>query len=246
MADEADRLATANRALVREDVLDAYGHVSVRDPDHDDRFLLARYLPPSLVTAADVRAFDLAGALVEPEDTALYSERFIHAAVYRARPEVRAVCHTHAPDLVAFGVAGVEPRPVFHMAAAFGPRIPIFDDYDPDSGLLINTLSQAHRLAGVLGEHKGALMRGHGAVVTGESLEDVLMSSIYLVRNARIRLAAAALGQDVVALSDRECAAGRRLIGRPASLRRAWSHFTGLLGPGSADGPAGAKTHSPH
>jgi len=229
MADIADRLATANQVLVREEILDAYGHLSVRDPDHDQQFLLARYLPPSLVTAADVRAFDLAGELVEPEDTALYSERYIHAAVYRARPDVRAVCHTHAPDLVAFGIAGVEPRPVFHMAATFGPRIPIFDDYDPDSGLLINTLAQAHRLAAVLGENKGALMRGHGAVVTGQSLEDVLMGSIYLVCNARIRLAAAALNPEVVALSERECAAGSRLIGRPASQQRAWSHFTGLL-----------------
>jgi HCOMODA/2-hydroxy-3-carboxy-muconic semialdehyde decarboxylase len=220
-------LATANGVLVRERVLDAYGHISVRDPDDDRHFLLARYLPPSLVSADDIRAFDFDGSLVVAEDCDLYSERFIHAAIYRDRPDVGAVCHTHAPDLVAFGVAGVEPRPVFHMAGSFGPRIPIFDDYDPGSALLISDLGQAGRLSKVLGGRKGALMRGHGAVVTGRGLEDVVMSAIYLVENARITLAAATLGDDAVFLSDAECEAAAAKIGRPASLRRAWTHFAG-------------------
>lgn len=229
MSDTRALLATANHVLVHERILDAYGHISVRDPQDPEHFLLAKYLPPSLVTEDDVRAFTFDGDLVEPEDCPLYSERFIHAAIYQARPDVHAVCHTHAADLVAFGVAGVEPSPVFHMAASFGRDIPIFDDYDADSGLLINNLAQAHRLAGVLGDRKGALMRGHGAVVTGRGLEDVVMSSIYLAQNARIRLSATALSDQVVSLSDRECDAGRRLIGRDASLRRAWSHFAGLV-----------------
>jgi HCOMODA/2-hydroxy-3-carboxy-muconic semialdehyde decarboxylase len=229
MTDVRTLLATANHVLVHERILDGYGHISVRDPANPDHYLLAKYLPPSLVTEADVRAFTFDGDLVEPEDCPLYSERYIHAAIYRARPDVHAVCHTHATDLVAFGVAGVEPSPVFHMAASFGRHIPIFDDYDADSGLLINNLAQAHRLAAVLGDRKGALMRGHGAVVTGHSLEDVVMSSVYLAQNARIRLSAATLSDTVVPLSDRECDAGRRLIGREASLRRAWSHFAGLV-----------------
>jgi HCOMODA/2-hydroxy-3-carboxy-muconic semialdehyde decarboxylase len=221
-------LATANRVLVRQGVLDAYGHISVRDPADGRHFLLARYLPPSLVTADDIRAFDFDGRLVVAEDCDLYSERFIHAAIYRDRPDVGAVCHTHAPDLVAFGVAGTEPRPVFHMAASFGPEIPVFDDYDPGSGLLISDLGQAGRLSKRLGGRKGALMRGHGAVVTGHSLEDVVMSAIYLAENARIILAAASLGEDTVFLSEAECQAAAAKIGRPASLRRAWSHFAGL------------------
>lgn len=229
MTDIRALLATANHVLVHERILDGYGHISVRDPANREHFLLAKYLPPSLVTETDVRAFTFGGDLVHPEDCSLYSERFIHAAIYRARPNVNAVCHTHAPDLVAFGVAGVEPSPVFHMAASFGRDIPIFDDYDADSGLLINNLAQAHRLAKVLGDRKGALMRGHGAVVTGHSLEDVVMSSIYLAQNARIRLSAAILSDQTTSLSDLECDAGRRLIGRDASLQRAWSHFAGLV-----------------
>jgi ribulose-5-phosphate 4-epimerase/fuculose-1-phosphate aldolase len=230
MTDIRALLATANHVLVRERILDAYGHLSVRDPGDGQHFLLARYLPPSLVSESDVRAFTFDGDLVDPEDCSLYSERFIHAAIYQARPDVNAVCHTHAADLVAFGVAGVEPSPVFHMAASFGRDIPIFDDYDPDSGLLINNLAQARRLAAVLDGRKGALMRGHGAVVTGHSLEDVVMSSIYLAQNAQIRLRAATLSDQVVSLSERECDSGRALIGREASLRRAWSHFAGLAG----------------
>jgi ribulose-5-phosphate 4-epimerase/fuculose-1-phosphate aldolase len=223
-------LASANGVLVRERVLDAYGHISVRDPADEQHFLLARYLPPSLVSADDIRAFDFEGNLVVTEDCDLYSERFIHAAIYRDRPDVGAVCHTHSPELVAFGIAGVEPRPVFHMAAAFGPQIPVFDDYDPGSGLLISDPGQARRLAKLLGGRKAALMRGHGAVVTGRSLEDVVMSAIYLVENARIRLFAATLSGQVMALSGAECEAAAAKIGRPASLRRAWTHFTG---PGS-------------
>jgi HCOMODA/2-hydroxy-3-carboxy-muconic semialdehyde decarboxylase len=230
VADTRSLLATANQVLVREGVLDAYGHISVRDPTSPQAFLLARYLPPSLVSADDIRAFDFGGRLVIPEDCALYSERFIHAAVYHARPDVSAVCHTHAPDLVAFGIAGAEPGPVFHMAAGLGSRIPIFDDYDADSGLLISDLGQAHRVAAVLGTRTAALMRGHGAVVTGRSIEHVVMNAIYLVQNARIRLAAGGLGGQVRALTEQECQAAAAKIGRPASLRRAWSHFAGQAG----------------
>lgn len=230
MTDARSMLATANRILVREGVLDAYGHISVRDPGNEQNFLLARYLPPSLVTAGDVRAFRFDGDLAVPEETALYSERFIHAAVYEARPDVHAVCHSHAPDLVAFGIAGVEPRPVFHMAAPVGSRVPLFDDYDPGSGLLISDLGQARRLAGVLGTANAALMRGHGAVVTGPGLEAVVSRAIYLAQNARITLAASSLNGKVTALSDAECEAAAGRNGRPASLRRAWSHFAGLVG----------------
>ena len=231
MSECSRQLALANRVLVHQNILDAYGHVSVRDPRDETRFLLAIYLPASLVTAADIRAFDFTGELAEPEDCQMYSERFIHAAIYPRRPDVRAVCHTHAPELVAFGVAGVEPSPVFHMAGSFGPRIPIFDDYDPDRGLLINNLEQGSRLANVLGDRKGALMRGHGAVITGGSVQDVAMSSIYLAQNARIWLAAATLGNSVATLTERECRSAGSMNGREASLRRAWAHFTGLLEP---------------
>lgn len=229
MSDARSHLATANKILVHEKILDGYGHISMRDPADEQRFLLAKYLPPSLVEPDDIRAFDFAGNLVVPEDCALYSERFIHAAVYKARPDVQAVCHSHAADLVAFGVAGVEPRPVFHMAASFGPSIPIFDDYDPDCGLLINNPAQADRLATVLGTNKAALMRGHGAVITGHSLEDVVMGSVYLTQNARIRLSAALLGDRVTELSEQECRAGTAIIGRSASQHRAWSHFAALV-----------------
>jgi ribulose-5-phosphate 4-epimerase/fuculose-1-phosphate aldolase len=230
VTDARSVLATANRILVHPGILDAYGHVSVRDLGNERNFLLARYLPPSLVTPGDIRAFGFDGALVVPEETGLYSERFIHAAVYDTRPDVRAVCHTHCPDLVAFGIAGVELRPVFHMAASAGGSIPVFDDYDAGSGLLISDLGQARRLAGVLGPGNVALMRGHGAVVTGQSLEEVTMRAIYLAQNARIAIAAMSLSGTVTVLSEAERQAAAAKNGRPASLHRAWSHFAGLVG----------------
>lgn len=232
LMDARSLLATANRVLVNEGILDAYGHVSLRDPAHPRQFLLARYLPPSLVSPGDIRAFRFDGTLAVPEECDLYSERFIHAAIYQARPDAGAVCHTHAPDLVAFGVAGVELRPVFHMAGPLGSRIPLFDDYDAGSGLLISTLDQARRLAAVLGTGRAALMRGHGAVVTGASLEEVVMGTVYLAQNARITLAAASLGNGITPLTEPECEAAAARIGRPASVRRAWSHFARRPAPG--------------
>lgn len=230
VTDVRSLLATANHILVHESILDAYGHVSVRDPGNEQNFLLAKYLPPSLVTAGDIRAFGFDGNLAVPEETGLYSERFIHAAIYEARPDVHAVVHTHAPDLVAFGVAGVELRPVYHMAGPLGSSIPVFDDYDAGSGLLISDLGQARRLAGVLGSQAAALMRGHGGVVTGASLEEVVPRAIYLAQNARITLAARSLSDKVTPLSEAECQAASAKNGRPASLRRAWTHFAGLIG----------------
>ena len=230
MTDARSLLATANHILVHQGILDAYGHVSVRDPGDERNFLLARYLPPSLVTPGDIRAFGFDGSLVVAEETGLYSERFIHAAIYDARPDVHAVCHTHCPDLVAFGIAGVELRPVFHMAAPAGDKIPLFDDYDAGSGLLISDIGQARRLAAVLGTGNAALMRGHGAVVTGRSLEDVTMRAIYLAQNARITIAATSLGGPVRTLSEAERQAAAAKNGRPASLHRAWTHFAGLAG----------------
>jgi ribulose-5-phosphate 4-epimerase/fuculose-1-phosphate aldolase len=230
VSDARSLLATANHILVHEGILDAFGHVSVRDPANERNFLLARYLPPSLVTVGDIRAFGFDGALVVPEETGLYGERFIHAAVYEARPDVHAVCHTHCPDLVAFGIVGVPLRPVFHMAASAGGSIPVFDDYDAGSGLLINDLGQARRLAGVLGPGNVALMRGHGAVVTGRSLEDVTARAVYLAQNARITIAARSLSGTITVLSEAERQAAAATNGRPMGLHRAWSHFAGVVG----------------
>src|SRR5690348_5473268 len=109
-----DELALANRILSEEGVLDAYGHVSVRDPRNPNRFYLARHMPAGLVTPADIIQYDLDSKAVQGDPNAGYTERFIHGEIYKARPDVMAVVHDHAPELVAFGVSSIPLRPISH------------------------------------------------------------------------------------------------------------------------------------
>src|SRR5690348_5233793 len=123
-----DDLVAANRILADQGVLDGYGHVSARDPEHPDRFLLSRSLAPELVTASDILEHDLDGNVVETRAGATpFLERFLHAAIYRARPDVNAIVHCHSPSLIPFGATGAPLRPLYHMSAFLRGGVPVFD-----------------------------------------------------------------------------------------------------------------------
>lgn len=224
--DLCDTIATANHILGGEGVVDAFGHVSARHPDDPSRFLLSRSLSPAQVTAQDIMTFDQDGSIVGDDDRTPYLERFIHAAIYVARPDVQAVVHNHSHDLIPFGVTGTPIRPLIHVAGAVGGVVPIWDIADRfgDTNLLVTNMDQARDLAATLGGNVAALMRGHGAVVTGASLRDATLLSIYLQVNARVDLASRQLGT-VRYLSDGEIlhAPGALLADQPA--KRAWDYF---------------------
>ena len=101
-----DDLVAANRTLARLSVLDAFGHVSVRDPRNPHRYLISRSIAPELVAAADILVLDLDSQTVDAKDDGklLYRERFIHGEIYKARPDVNAVVHSHSPTVVPFTV----------------------------------------------------------------------------------------------------------------------------------------------
>src|SRR3954468_21995353 len=121
-------LVIANRILAKEDVVDAYGHVSLRHPDNPHRFFIARSLAPDLVERDDIVELDLDGQPVRDEKRPLYLERFIHAAIFAARPDVTAVVHAHAEDTLAFGVAdATKLRPVIHSGSFIGTEVPVWD-----------------------------------------------------------------------------------------------------------------------
>src|SRR2546430_1872677 len=122
-----DDLVAANRILVDQGVLDGYGHVSVRSPRDPTHFYMARSIAPELVTAKDVLEYDLSGEPVEAKGVPLFIERFIHSEIYKARPDVMAVAHKHAPSLIPFGVVGNDLKPVYHMSAFLGGGVPVFD-----------------------------------------------------------------------------------------------------------------------
>src|SRR4051812_14073940 len=124
-------LVIANRILAKEDVVDAYGHVSVRHPDKPNHFFISRSLAPELIEKDDIVELGLDGQPVKDEKRALYLERFIHAAIFEARPEVTAVVHAHAEDILPFGIASETPlRPVIHSGSFIGMQVPVWDIAD--------------------------------------------------------------------------------------------------------------------
>jgi HCOMODA/2-hydroxy-3-carboxy-muconic semialdehyde decarboxylase len=219
-------LVVANRILAREGVLDAFGHISVRHPDRPDRFFLARSRSPGLIERADLLEFDLDSQPVGPGGRTLYSERPIHGCVYRARPDVRSVCHTHAYALVPFGVTGTPIRPIWHIAGGIGATVPIWDIRDEfgDTDLLVTDDVMGASLARALGPHRVALMRGHGAVVATHDLRATVFVGIYLMLNAALLKEARELGP-VTYLSDGEIRLAAQMNFRDRSLNRAWEYW---------------------
>ena len=233
-------LVIANRILAHEDVVDAYGHVSVRHPADPKRFFLARSLAPSMVGREDIMQFDLEGRPLEGDARQPYLERFIHAAVYEARPEVLAVVHAHAEDVLPFGISGAPLRPVIHSGSFMGEQVPVWDIRDKfgDTNLLVTSMPQGRDLALRLGAHNVSLMRGHGFVAAARSLIEVVRMSVYVPRNARVQMAALQLGA-VKALSPGEIAA-RNAGYKPQSpeTQRAWEYWATRAGCGELLGKA--------
>ena len=229
-------LVIANRILAREEVVDAYGHVSVRHPDHPERFLIARSLAPELVGPDDIVELDLAGRPIGESDRGLYLERFIHAAIFAGRPEIMAVVHAHAEDTLPFGIAeGATLRPVIHSGSFIGAEVPVWDIADRfgDTNLLVTDMAQAEDLARCLGANSVALMRGHGFAAAARSLIEVVRLSVYLPRNARALLRAMQSGGEIRYLSPGEIAARNRGYS-PYSVEtwRTWEYWATKAGCG--------------
>jgi len=227
-------LIIANRILAKEEVVDAYGHVSIRHPDNPKHFFLARSLAPDLVERDDIVEHGLDGQPVRDETRALYLERFIHAAIYEARPDVQAVVHAHAEDVLPFGIAQATPlRPVIHSGSFIGAHVPVWDIADKfgDTDLLVRNIDHGRDLARSLAGNNVALMRGHGFASAGRSLIEVVRISVYLPRNARALQRATQLGGEIKSLSKGEIAA--RAAGySPYSSEtwRAWQYWATKAG----------------
>ena len=167
------RLAAANRILAHEDVVDAFGHVSIRDPDNPKRYIMARSRSPELVEFGDLIRFEQDGKSLDPENRTPYGERMIHGAIYEARSDGNAVVHNHAYALLPFGITGRTLEPVVHVASIIGAKIPLWDIQTKfkETDMLVRTMDQGRDLAATLGKNTCALMRGHGAIVACESLK---------------------------------------------------------------------------
>ncbi len=226
-------LVVANRILAHQGVVDAYGHVSLRHPDNPQRYLLSRSRSPELVETDDIMAFDLDGQAIGDRRPP-YLERFIHGSIYASRPDVNAVVHSHADDVLPFSVSLSTPlRCVVHTAGCMGVHVPVWDIRDRfgDTDMLVRNVEHGRDLALKLAANNVVLMAGHGFAAAGRSLAEVVRIAVYLPKNARVYLEALRLGE-VRVLTEGE--AKRKLVDNPDApeIYRAWEYWAKRAGCG--------------
>lgn len=216
-------IVIANRILAHEEVVDAFGHISIRDPANPEQYLLSRARAPELIEADDIVTFAQTGEGIDIGDRRPYSERMIHGAIYEARPDVNVVIHNHSYEVIPFAVTDVPMRPVTHTCAPIGADIPVWDMRDKfgETNHLVVTMEQGRDLAGTLGDRSIALMKRHGCVVAGATVQEAVMKAIYLQVNARLQLQSMQIGTPDY-LTDVEIAACTDMQQSPISLDRAW------------------------
>jgi HCOMODA/2-hydroxy-3-carboxy-muconic semialdehyde decarboxylase len=223
--DVLEELVTANRILAREGVVDSFGHVSARHPDNPQHFLLSRARAPERIEVADIMEFTLDGTPVDAAGRAPYLERFIHGALFEARPEVMAVVHNHSPSVIPFSVTNQKLKPLLHMCANIGHDVPNWDIHDKfgDTALLVENMDMGRDLAKAIGTRPTTLMRGHGATVAGKTVRHAVFISVYLEVAAKLQMQAMAMGE-ITFLTAGEV---DKIIERtgPYTLNRAWENW---------------------
>ena len=219
-----DDLVAASRILAMHQVLDAYGHVSARSDRRPEHFLISRSLAPALLSAADLMECGADSDALPGDTRKGFIERYIHGEIYRARPEVMAIVHSHSPSVIPFGVTRTKLRPIYHMGSFLWSGAPVFDirKVREANDLLIRDRPLGESLARSLGGCTCVLMRGHGMTVVGESVPEAVFRAIYTEMNARLQLDAQTLEGPIEFLSDEEgrrsTAANRGTHGRPWEL----------------------------
>src|SRR5579863_5760240 len=201
-----ENLVAANLILFDHEILDGFGHVSARHDKDPSRFVMSRYVAPGIVTPGDIREFSLESEPVPERGEKHYSERFIHGEIYKARPDVNAVIHSHAPSLIPFGATGAALRPMYHMSAHVGLGVPVFEirDFQNQGQMLIRSAYLGRSLAETLSDKPMVLMRGHGATVVASSLHLAVYRAIYAALNAKLQMEAMRLGGEINYLNESE------------------------------------------
>jgi len=223
-------LAVANRILANEGIIDAFGHISVRNPKDPDRYFISRHRASELVEPSDILEMTLDSKPVVPTNVRLYSEMVIHGEIYKARPDVNSVCHHHAPAVLPFCATGVELVPLFHLGGTLGAKVPFWDSRDEfgDTNLLVRTPEEGASHARALGSHYMLLLRRHGASLAGKSLRECVFRSIYTTRNAELQLRAMAIGTlGPLSAGEVEKCGGHNLGSR--GVERAWEYWVTRL-----------------
>ncbi|KAF7453120.1 Glutathione s-transferase like protein [Pyrenophora tritici-repentis] len=216
-------LITANHILSYHDVLDAFGHISVRNSNTNTTFFIALQLGPAVVSGlADIGEYLISDGSPVNGTKGGYAERYIHSEILKRYPDINAVVHSHAEDVLPYTVIDTQLKPVYHMAGFLGASVPNFDiesayqDSDPRD-MLVNSPRLGAALAETFGVnetqptsplHTTILQRGHGFVTVGDGIEQVTDFAYYAASNARVQTKAVLLanagGGSVQYLSQQE------------------------------------------
>jgi ribulose-5-phosphate 4-epimerase/fuculose-1-phosphate aldolase len=220
-------LVVANRVVAHLRLVDSFGHVTLRNPENSQRFFMSRSRAPGLVTKDDILEFNLDSSPVNLRGFSPYKERFIHGCIYKARPDVVAICHNHAHELLPLAVTKTVMRPALHSAAVIGHEVPVWDIRDEfgDTDLLVSSNEMGDSLARAVGKGRAALMRGHGSVIAGSSVRDVVFTTYYLRLNAEVLIKAISTGKEITYLSPGEVDRSGELHSQPLSQGRAWEEW---------------------
>jgi ribulose-5-phosphate 4-epimerase/fuculose-1-phosphate aldolase len=216
-------LVIANRILAHEGVVDSFGHVSVRHPGDRERYLLSWARAPEMIEAEDIVEFRLDGDGIDLNGRRPYGERMIHGAIYELRDDVNAVIHNHSYEVIPFASTGVPLRPVMHTCGVIGEEIPSWDIRDKfgEGDHLVVTMDQGRDLGATLGDRSIALMKRHGCVVVGASLQEAVMKAVYLQVNAKLQMQAMQIGTPDY-LTPKEIEASAKTQLGPLGLERTW------------------------
>ncbi|HVY57364.1 MAG TPA: class II aldolase/adducin family protein [Xanthobacteraceae bacterium] len=231
LSDLIDDLVVANRILANENVVDAFGHVSIRHPNDSGRFFLSRARSPQLIEADDIMEFSLDGVPLDPQRGTPYAERFIHSAIYELRPEIHSVVHSHSKAVIPFGVGGEKIRPLMHNCAPIGAEVPIWDSRSSfgETDLLVSNPAMGRDLARFMDVRPSVLMRGHGSVAAAHTLRLAVYIAIALQTSAELQ-AQVHRYDNVTFLSPGEIEKGAAMLrvdpNRPLiGLDRAWEYW---------------------
>ena len=214
-------LVVANRILSDRGILDAFGHISVRHPENPTRYLMARAIAPGIVSAADIMEFDLDSNPVDRRDRSMFIERFIHGEIYKVRPDVDSVIHTHSMGVIPFSITKTPLRPVIHNASFLHVGVPVWEIREAGgvTNMLVRNAALAQSLAAALGNRPVALMRGHGNVVVGPNVRIATSRAVFTDENARMQAVALSFGGPVNYISSEE---GALRDQNPSDGARSW------------------------
>ncbi len=211
-------IVTASHILHQQGIAAAFGHVSARVPG-TDRFIFPPRMSPALVRRDNLLELEVEGNHLAGGGRP-NTEVWIHARIYKARPDVQSVCHVHPPSCVVLGSLGETIRPLHASGAVFKNDVQVFD-----SITLIRTRELGDQVAKTLGQHGAMILRGHGVNVADKDVRRVCVMILWMEEAANYQLRAMASGKPRYFTPDELAVIAPQVSGEEVS-NRAWEYFS--------------------